>query len=636
LLSLGDILVNPWILVILVSVTLNLVVAGLALGVSSAPGWRDQRALAVIAVAAATFGFGDLHTCLAPLPVSLRQASAGFGLVGVSTLLAGWILYAARVRGGRLDRLDRALLVVPLITGLLSLVPGLAFSERVLSRQTPGTDLLFWDVAPNPAASLCFGLYLLVLTVLIVRQVRDMRRGVPFARYLMLALLLSGVAGFHDMLVSWSLLNSVYLAEVGLVAGVFTLGLGLSRRFLASAVELEGLTRSLEVRVAERTVELERTAQALARAERLGAVGQLAAGVAHEINNPASAILANLEYLKQALPATEDAELRAAMGDATASIKRITRIVRQLLDLSRAAARGVPANAVARLRDVISASVETARATCSADANLQLEVTVTDNLWVRADRYLLEQVLTNLVVNAIQATREGEAGHVTISASSNEDLTTVKVVDRGVGMSRELRERIGEPFFSTKPAGQGTGLGLAVSFGLVKNLGGTLSFESELGVGTTASLALPTAAEAASERSSIRISTSGHQTLLLVDDDAVVLRSLTRTLSPLFRVTPVDSIGAARDQLAATDFDLIVCDVMMPDGGAQSLYAWLSRERPEQALVTIFLTGGAASQGARDFLAQSHRPVLIKPFSINELVQIGREFSARGTVAAEE
>jgi signal transduction histidine kinase/CheY-like chemotaxis protein len=632
LLSLGELLVNPWIFVISAAVTLNLVVAGLALGVSSAPGWRDQRGLFVIATASALFSLADMHTCIHPLPVAWRQASAGLTQSFATIMIAGWTVYAARVRGRQLDRVDRGLLFVLVLTGLVAAVPGVSFSANTFSRSVAG--MIFWDVVPRAVGHAAFLVLIACLIVLLRRTVRDYRSELPYARYHLVALLLCGLAGFHDVLISLRLLNTMYLAEVGFVAAVFTLALGLSRRFLAAAGELEALTKSLEARVAERTRELEQTHAALAKAERLGAVGQLAAGVAHEINNPASAIQANLDYLKRSWPERlDDPELRAAITDATASIRRITRIVRQLLDLSRTAVTEVPASAVARLGDVVAASVETARATCEASA--RIDVSVPEGLSVRAERYLLEQVLTNLIVNAVQAAKPGQMAEVRVEAVASGDLTRVQVSDRGVGMAEELLRRIGEPFFSTKPAGQGTGLGLAVSFSLVKNLNGSLAFDSAPDTGTKATLTLQSAPDSVSETSSIRVSTSGSQTLLLIDDDAVVLRSLARTLAPLFQVSTAQTIEEAKRLIALREYDLIVCDVMMPDGGAPVLFAWLTAERPEQARITIFLTGGASSQAARDFLARSTRPVLTKPFSISELVEIGRQLSAGVSIAAE-
>ncbi|HEV8245235.1 MAG TPA: ATP-binding protein, partial [Polyangiaceae bacterium] len=230
--------------------------------------------------------------------------------------------------------------------------------------------------------------------------------------------------------------------------------------------------------------------------------------------------------------------------------------------------------------------------------------------------------------NAFQALDPEREGRVTITAETQADRIIVRVRDDGVGMSDDVRRRLGEPFFSTKPVGQGTGLGLAVSFGLVKSMGGRLSFESQPGQGTTALLDLQALGESDRERSSSRLSTAQGQTLLLVDDDEVVLRSLVRTLSQVYEVTPARSIEEAELRLNEGDFDFVLCDVMMPDGGAPTLYAWLEREHPSQAQRTIFLTGGASSVTAREFLERGIQPVLSKPFTVAELVEITRRLTA--------
>ncbi len=618
--------VSPWIIVVLAGVTLNLVVAGLASGLSSAPGWRDQRMVVVIALGACAFSLADVHTCVEPLPARLRQVSAGLGLGAASVMLGGWTVYAARVRGRMLDAVDRTILFANVVAGVAASVPGLAFTDQVFAREVTPLSLRFWDVVPSTIGAACFAIYALSSLLLLFRQVRDYQRRVPYAEYLALALGFSCIAGLHDMLASSRIINSLYLAELGFMGTVFTLGLGFTRRFAASAVELEGLTRALEARVADRTHELELTHEALAKAERLGVVGQLAAGVAHEINNPASAILANLEFMRRELDAKpRDAEFDSAMDDAAASIRRITRIVRQLLDLSRAAAQGLRSDAAAELRPVVMAGVETARASSSIPADVSIDVP--ELLTVHADRYLLEQVLTNLVVNAFQALHAKGRGKVAISATLEGESVIVRVKDDGVGMTEDVRSRIGEPFFSTKPVGQGTGLGLAVSLGLVKSMGGSLTFESKPGEGTTAVLALRVMSEGMRDRSSSRLSTAQDRTLLLVDDDAVVLRSLVRTLSQVYQVTSAHSVGEAQACLRDRSYDIILCDVMMPDGGAPALYAWLQQERPSEAGRTIFLTGGASSVEAREFLARGEQPVLTKPFTVAQLVEITRQLA---------
>jgi signal transduction histidine kinase/ActR/RegA family two-component response regulator len=615
--GLGHLLVSPWILVILAAVMLNLIVAGLALGVSSAPGWRDQRGLVFLALSCASYSFFDMHTCVAPLPEALRLAASSLVLASAACMIAAWLLYAAAVRGRPLDRLERLATAANLLAAFVALVPGAAWTHQVKPREVRFLGLKFWDLVPNQLGNLCLVVISLGLLVAGANQLRDVRRGLPYSKYMALAIGLCGAAGVHDMLVSNVVFTSVYLGELGFLAGMVTLAVGLSRRFMASASELEALTQRLEARVAERTRELEVTHEALAKAERLGAVGQLAAGVAHEINNPASAIAANLDYLSRSLGRLSDPEAGAAMSDASASIRRITRIVRQLLDASRVAAQGMRPEATAPLAEVVKASVEAARATIVGEAKVELDV---QPLHVRAERYFLEQVITNLIANAAQSVPAGREPRISVRTEVALDGVSLEIEDNGAGMSEAVLRRIGEPFFSTKPVGQGTGLGLAVSFGLVKAMGGSLRFESEPGLGTKARLELRVAAVPNVDRTSSRIKTSPAATrVLLVDDDGIVLRSLARSLRSSFQVTAAESVREAEDHIERKTFDVIVCDVMMPDGGAIALYAWLEKHHPALLGRTIFLTGGASSSESREFLNARQQPVLKKPFALREL-----------------
>ncbi len=601
---------------ILAAVMLNLIVAGLALGVSSAPGWRDQRGLVFLALSCASYSFFDMHTCVAPLPEAVRLAASSLVLASAACMIVAWLVYAAAVRGRPLERLERLAAAANLLAAFVALAPGAAWTHEVKVRRVEFLGLEFWDLVPNQIGNLCLAVIAFGLLVAALHQVRDVRNGLPYSKYMALAIGLCGAAGLHDMLVSNVVFTSVYLGELGFLAGMVTLAVGLSRRFMATARELEALTQSLEARVAERTRELAVTHEALAKAERLGAVGQLAAGVAHEINNPASAIAANLEYLSRTLRGVPDPEAEAAMSDASASIRRITRIVRQLLDVSRVAASGMRPDATAPLAEVVKASVEAARATIAGEAKVELDV---QPLHVRAERYFLEQVLTNLIANAAQSVPPGREPRIAVRTEITLKGVSVEIEDNGAGMSDAVLRRIGEPFFSTKPVGQGTGLGLAVSFGLVKAMGGALRFESTPGVGTKATLELRVADVPNVDRTSTRIKTSPATRLLLVDDDGVVLRSLARSLRTSFQVTPAESLHEAEALIERQAFDVIVCDVMMPDGGAIVLHAWLEEHHPALLGRMIFLTGGASSTEAREFLNAQQKPVLKKPFTLREL-----------------
>ncbi|HKO49048.1 MAG TPA: hybrid sensor histidine kinase/response regulator, partial [Polyangiaceae bacterium] len=359
---------------------------------------------------------------------------------------------------------------------------------------------------------------------------------------------------------------------------------------------------------------------ALVRAERLGALGQLSAGVAHEINNPLSAILGNLQFLGRSLRKRPDfSEYSGAVEDSMVAIERIKRIVLRLLDASRAAAHDPVTNTSCRVAIAVRGAVRVAES--AREQQVSLDVRVPDTLCARGDRYMLEQVLSNLLVNAYQAATDAhKPGRVQISGERVEDRVIITVKDDGPGMSAETRARLFEPFYTTRPLGKGTGLGLAVSAGLTQAMGGSLTFESSEGQGTEARLSLHYATEPSEEPASETVPTF-RQRLLLVDDDDVVRRAAQRALSRAFDVVVANGVQQALDTLASNPVDVIVCDMMMPDGGGEALYTKLFSDRPALAQRMLFLTGGVNATDAREFLANQPQPVLTKPVKLVSLLK---------------
>jgi signal transduction histidine kinase len=274
---------------------------------------------------------------------------------------------------------------------------------------------------------------------------------------------------------------------------VAAIGYSLTDRFAADARSLAELRTRLENLVDERTRELATALEALHRSEKLAALGQFAAGVAHEVNNPAAVVTANLSYLSEckdeegAWPDDTGECVRESLG----SMERIARIVRQLLDAGRLSASPAATGAVA-LAPVARESLRTARARCGTRVRLVDEVDA--QAAALGQEAVLLQVLVNLVVNAVQAIPPGRAdGRVTVRSERAGGRVRLLVEDNGSGMKPEVLRRVFEPFFSTKPFGVGTGLGLAVSRGLVQSLGGDLRLESTPGGGTRATVELPEA-----------------------------------------------------------------------------------------------------------------------------------------------
>jgi CheY-like chemotaxis protein len=193
-------------------------------------------------------------------------------------------------------------------------------------------------------------------------------------------------------------------------------------------------------------------------------------------------------------------------------------------------------------------------------------------------------------------------------------------------MTAETLSHVFEPFFTTKPFGIGTGLGLAVSRGLIASQGGELDLESEPGRGTRAIVTLPAAEAAAAAPRTSPPPTAPRRRVLVVDDDDALLTSLRRRLGERFEAETARGVAQGLDLAVQRPFDVILCDVMMPDGGGERLYRELAAVAPAAAKRVAFLTGGATNDAARAFLAAQPQPVLEKPLDVGALDALAARF----------
>lgn len=378
--------------------------------------------------------------------------------------------------------------------------------------------------------------------------------------------------------------------------------------------------------------------------DRMASVGTLAAGVAHEINNPLAAAMANLDYLREGVavleaerPTAERAEwLRARfvepLADAQEAAERVRRIVRDLTTLSRSPATeqqwSVDVNAV------LESSLRMARNEIRHRA--ELLKTLGDVPPVRANEARLGQVFLNLIVNAAQALPAGRVAQNQIRVATRRSGTNVvvEVGDTGAGIAPDNLERIFDAFYTTKTIGEGTGLGLAICRRIVSDIGGTLTVCSTLGVGSTFSVTIPmeTALEAKpdTEQMSQAAVVTPQNTLagrlLLIDDEDIVARCVQRSLATVYDFVRVSSAADAITLLeSGATFDVILCDIMMPNVTGIDLYKRLVQTAPDQARRMMFMTGGAFTADASNFLAGSDVVMLAKPFGASELrAAVGR------------
>jgi CheY-like chemotaxis protein len=244
---------------------------------------------------------------------------------------------------------------------------------------------------------------------------------------------------------------------------------------------------------------------------------------------------------------------------------------------------------------------------------------------VDGDEGRLEQVFVNLLVNAAQAIPEGHADRNEIRISTWTDAAgdaVVEISDTGAGIPPEIRDRIFDPFFTTKPVGIGTGLGLSICRGIVTKLGGELSVESEVNRGTCFRVTLPRARPAGAAAPSPSAAPDALRQILIVDDDALVTSSLRRLLADGHDVEVAGSVDGALRRIAAKRFDLILCDLMMPDLTGMDLHERVLRDHSEQAERLLFMSAGAFTSRAREFVAARPASVLEKPLDLDRLLAV--------------
>jgi PAS domain S-box-containing protein len=391
-----------------------------------------------------------------------------------------------------------------------------------------------------------------------------------------------------------------------------------------------------------RDVSIARKAQEqFALSDRLASLGAVAAGVAHEINNPLTYIVGNVGFLTEELArlrrlSTEDtgAERVAELGDCLGQLDQLTaeieegatRVTRIVSDLGRFGQQPAPIRS-GNVRQALDWAVRVSRAAITQHASLELALDPVP--FVRGDEGRLGQVFLNLLLNAAHACRHGDPiSHVvTVSThleQADEDgraIVVVSVRDTGTGMSEQVRERIFEPFFTTKPIGMGTGLGLSVCHGIVQELGGSIGVTSVLGEGSLFELRLPVAERANVPLEARKPRPAGPVRVLVIDDDPRVLGVLTRMLDG-HHVRAALGARTALEYLAenAENVDVIVCDVLMPEMSGIDLYRELRARYPGLCERVIFMSGGANTQPAREFLRGVDNPWLKKPPQRGELM----------------
>jgi len=394
----------------------------------------------------------------------------------------------------------------------------------------------------------------------------------------------------------------------------------------------------------------------LRMADRMASVGSLAAGVAHEVNNPLTYVMTNVSYALDCAREVRDGASTEELDDALEALSeaqdgaiRVQRIVRDLQSFSRESS---PEQSQVDLREVLASAIKMAGHEVKHRAAL-VEDHGDDLPLVWGDEPQLAQLFLNLVINAAQAIPVGHLADHSITVRTRrvgtDDAPTavVEVVDSGSGIDEALLDRVFDPFFTTKPVGEGTGLGLAIAHGLVTSMGGKLTLRNNPDRGATARVELPamtrrterltfapslapvrrietTLAEDGTHDAQGARSGKALPKVLVVDDEPYVAQAIRRMLSASYEVAVVRSGFDALDHLTRDHYAAILCDVMMPEMSGVDLYEEVVKLLPGDEERFIFMTGGAFTAEAQTFLAVLERDgetrSMLKPFDRSEAI----------------
>lgn len=365
-----------------------------------------------------------------------------------------------------------------------------------------------------------------------------------------------------------------------------------------------------------------RLVEQLLQQEKLAAIGQLVSGVAHELNNPLAGLLAFSQLLMSQPEPTE--ERRRAVESINHEARRASKIVRNLLTFAR---RHQPERQATNLNQIVTDTVELRRYALRV-AHVDLVLALDESLpatW--ADPFQLQQVVLNLLTNAEQA-MEGWSGERKIGFETLQrgDTLVLRVTDSGPGIDERSLERIFTPFFTTKEVGKGTGLGLSISDGIVREHGGRIDVSSQPGAGATFTVELPWIAPPKAEDGAAEAAAGGSarmRRILVADDESSVREALQLFLRSLGHKVDVAGSGLeAIERLESHQYDAILLDLRMPDVAGDAVYRRLLDRDPRMAMRVIFVTGDAHSGPAGEFIAESGRPFISKPFVLEDVARL--------------
>ncbi|MEE8574307.1 MAG: ATP-binding protein, partial [Thermodesulfobacteriota bacterium] len=357
---------------------------------------------------------------------------------------------------------------------------------------------------------------------------------------------------------------------------------------------------------------------------KLTALGEMAAGIAHEVNNPLQMMMGNVEILKH-LDDESNPKVDERLDSLKDGVLRIKGIIRNLLVFAReqtTETENVDINPV-----IMSGASMLREQLKLSNINIELELD-SDPVYVRCNKNLLQQVLINLIQNARDAMEEaGKGSRIYVRTNVLPSTEAViEVSDDGPGMSEEIAEKIFDPFFTTKDVGKGTGLGLSVSRRIIEGMGGSIAVTSHEGGSTSFYITLLTHVETDDSDTDEVVAVEDYsslldKTVLMVDDEVNVTDTVSDIIGSRVSSISVACNGReALDKLNDADFDLLLVDIKMPEMDGMEFYKNLKEYKPYMAERIIFLTGDTENEKTKAFLTLSRCHYLSKPFETKDLL----------------
>ncbi|MDP8214723.1 MAG: ATP-binding protein [Candidatus Euphemobacter frigidus] len=397
--------------------------------------------------------------------------------------------------------------------------------------------------------------------------------------------------------------------------------------------ELEKYSKTLENKVAERTRSLSRanrdlqkslkdlrnSQESLIQAEKFAAIGQLLTSITHEINNKLAPILGYAELLQMQELDDESQKMLKVIEDATLGSKEI---INSLLAFARPRELSKSYQNINRILDqtleLLDYRMKASGVVFKSNLDKNLPLTMVDGTQI-------SQVFLNIINNAQQAMEKSKKKILSITSREEDGFIKFRFTDSGEGMTHEVQKRIFDPFFSTKRPGKGSGLGLSVSYQIVKSHGGSIEVESKKGDGASFTVYLPI------EEGKIELPAPFSQLphrkadigarILIVDDEENIVTFIRSVLCNSYQVDIAKRGETALKKLDESLFDLLLVDLRMPGVNGKDIYTWLKDNKPGEEKKIVFMTGDTFDPRARDFIRTTGNPIMFKPFTIAQLLK---------------